>query len=502
MVVIGNKQRFAFELIPVTPTWGIRYAPEMAAWAGTAIWAHGMNLCSHVMPGSSEVREYFYVPLGPVVDWLVRVYPALAYQERAPIFPTTRHLHESAERWFDTRHPSNIAEDDWLDAREDWWSRHFLRAGADGALLPELALVRDDEELVLDWSPPRFHGDDAPSMRWAAGQCSLPWDEGRAVLEELAAMIAAWFRESSVADAYAWVRHESPLRHAEPDISEAIELFTGRPLVGLETLFGTDALDGLLRELSLDPLTRDPAASPHCQILRDLSPTVSQDVGLLLRELGNAATRERPDMLRSWRDARQLARDAARAGESPEEAGQLAASEIRTALSLDGRPIGEVQSTLAQLGLSYEHTTTKGKHDRMMVAVREDGAPVARTLQTLSTEKLWGRRFEACRALGHVLLDPIRAGAIGAASGPFAEATRRQRSGAFAAELLLPESAIASASGHVVDGAADEHAFQRLLEQHGVGARTAAYQLWNRGWLSSPEIRDELIEEYGSAVVG
>jgi hypothetical protein len=54
----------------------------------------------------------------------------------------------------------------------------------------------------------------------------------------------------------------------------------------------------------------------------------------------------------------------------------------------------------------------------------------------------------------------------------------------------------------VVDGAADEHVFPQLLEQYGVGARTAAYQLWNRGWLSNPEIRDELIEEYGSAVVG
>jgi Zn-dependent peptidase ImmA (M78 family) len=96
----------------------------------------------------------------------------------------------------------------------------------------------------------------------------------------------------------------------------------------------------------------------------------------------------------------------------------------------------------------------------------------------------------------------MRADAIGAASGPFAEATRVRRSGAFAAELLLPETAIAEASAHRLDGAAEDQTFQGLLASYGIGARTAAYQLWNRGWLSSPVVRDELVDQFGSVNPG
>lgn len=502
MLVIGNKNRFAFELVPVSPSWEIRYAPERAAWAGAAIWANGKNLCSHVVPGSSEIQDYFYIPLGPLVDWLVRTYPALEFQERAPMFATTSELHQSVDQWFDMRPPRDTSEDDWLDAREAWWSMHFVRAGADGALLPELALVRDDERLVLDWAPPRFFGDDAPSMRWPEGQSSVPWSEGREVLGELASTVAAWFRQSAAADAYSWAQYDSPLAQVEPNIASALEFFTGHSLSGLEAIFGAGELGRLLQELHLDESSNDPAASPHCQVLRDLSPTVSSDVGNVLAELGSAALRTNPDAIAKWEVARQIANDASRPAESPEEAGYLAAPEIRAALHLDGQPIGDVSALLDQLGLSYEHRAVFGGRDHMMVAARQDGAPVARTLRTLQTDKPWGQRFEACRALGHILLDPIRSGAMGAASGPFAAATRRRRSGAFAAELLLPESAIARASGHAVDGAAEPSVFESLLEKYGIGARTAAYQLWNRGWLSSPEVRDELIEQYGAATLG
>jgi hypothetical protein len=157
---------------------------------------------------------------------------------------------------------------------------------------------------------------------------------------------------------------------------------------------------------------------------------------------------------------------------------------------------------LAQFGLSYSHSGVESERDRMVVALRDGGSPVARTLGTARTETIWGKRFEACRALGHILLDPLRAGAIGAASGPFAEATRRRRSGAFAAELLLPEAAIKEASGGRLDGAAEDNVFEGLLRDYGIGARTAAFQLLNRGWLSSPMVRDELIDRFGSTHLG
>jgi len=133
-----------------------------------------------------------------------------------------------------------------------------------------------------------------------------------------------------------------------------------------------------------------------------------------------------------------------------------------------------------------------------MVLKSADGAAVAGTLRSLRTQTPWGQRFEAARAIGHVLLNPEREGALGAAEGPFAQATRRQRSGAFAAELLLPESALSAASGDVLDGATQGQRFESLMAQYGVGAMTAAFQLYNRGWLSSREVCDELIARYSS----
>ena len=68
-------------------------------------------------------------------------------------------------------------------------------------------------------------------------------------------------------------------------------------------------------------------------------------------------------------------------------------------------------------------------------------------------------------------------------------------SGAFAAELLLPESALVEASGGHLDGACEDQAFTRLIERYGVGATTAAWQLYNHT-LVSPQARGELIERY------
>src|SRR5207247_379830 len=151
----------------------------------------------------------------------------------------------------------------------------------------------------------------------------------------------------------------------------------------------------------------------------------------------------------------------------------------------DGEQIGNAEQVLAQLGVSYEHVDADGQHERMMVAFVEGGSSIAKTLLTPRTEKRWGKRFEACRALGHSLLDPVRAHAVGAATGPVAQEGRRRRSGAFAAEFLLPAQALERVSEGRLDGAATDIVFSRLLERYGVGAMTAAHHLWNRGWLSS-----------------
>jgi hypothetical protein len=490
--LIGNKSRLAFDLVPVAPFWETRYEPERAAWAGMALWAGGENLCEHIVPGTSEIRDRLYVPLAPLVNWLVRSFPAMEFEERAAVFPTTRQLHESAARWRSVPPPAGMDEDQWLDAREEWWARHFLAAGSEGSRLPNAAFVRDDEELVITWRPPRFAEPEPPRMAVPEGDVAVPWLVGRSVLEDLAALVADWLREGQAADAYAWGSSERPLSNLQTGLAESLTFFTGRTLEALRTLLGIDGVEAVVESVRLT----DPAASPQCQVLRDLSPSAGADVGAVLQQLGRSASREDVDAMGRWRSARAVVQDAVSPATTPTGAGQFAAIELRRTLGLDGQPIHDLTDVLHVCGLTHSHERVPGRLDRMMVALREDGSPSAVTLETVRTSRSWGQRFEAARALGHVLLDPIRAGAIGAASGPFAQATRRRRSGAFAAELLLPESALAAASGGRLDGATDDSTFQSLLDQFGIGARAAANQLWNRGWLSSPDLRDDLIERF------
>ena len=67
----------------------------------------------------------------------------------------------------------------------------------------------------------------------------------------------------------------------------------------------------------------------------------------------------------------------------------------------------------------------------------------------------------------------------------------------FAAELLLPEAALSRLSEGRRDGASEPAKFKQILVRYGVGAQTAAYQLHNRGWLSSKSVCNDLIGEFG-----
>jgi len=222
------------------------------------------------------------------------------------------------------------------------------------------------------------------------------------------------------------------------------------------------------------------------------------EIGDVVLETGKRARDQNHRATENWRRARMVTLDAARSATSPEDAGYLAAVELRRSLGLDGQPVQPLPTVLQQVGVRFSHLDIESRTDRMVMAFCEGGEVVASTLRTRRTMLPWGQRFEAARALGHAVLDPVRAGTIGAASSPFAQETRRRRSGAFAAEFLLPDSAIAAASGGEVDGAAVYSTFERLLEQYGVGARTAAYHLYNRDWLSAAEVRDDLIDQFAS----
>jgi hypothetical protein len=493
MPLIGNRYELAFELIPVAPTWETRYPPESAAWAGLAIWVDNKNLCSHVVPGTSDVRDYLYVPLGPLADWVVRAFPAIEYEERPPRFQPGDSPYWGLDAWATAAHPADMDEDAWIQEREEWWQRHFLAAGADGARVPNVAFVRADEKMVIEWRPPRLVTRPTLVMLYPEGRTVVPWRDGASTLKAFVSFVRSSIRGTDAECAFPWAEEEARL---EPPMEQALELLTGRRLSELRTLFEVDGDAELIEVLDLSSQD-DPAAAPQCQMLRDASPGISEDIAVALREVGGRALRDDVDARQSWERMRATSRDAARAASTREQAGQAAANAVRDKLGLDGQPIENLPDVLEASGLEWRHLEgVQGINDRMLVGVRQDGAPAAGTLDVPRLGEPWARSFEAARALGHVLLDPLRAGAIGATSGAFSQASRRRRSGAFAAELLLPQTALARESHYQLDGIAHGNRFPEMLEKYGVGANTAAHQALNRGWLSSEYVRDGLIEQY------
>lgn len=493
-MLIGNRNDLAIEVLPLEPSWERRYLPERTAWAQLAIWVSGTNLCKNHLEGSESIRERINVPLAPLADWLVRSWTFIEFEERPVCFPPRNSLRGTLRDWGDTAPAAGFTEDEWFDARELWWTRHFLSAGADGARLPNISLVRSGDRLVIEWGPAGFPGDHAPRFISENGQEVLEWPAGEEVLAELVTFVAKWLRGEELATLYPWVHLSDPLRERESRFDEKLHAYTGIDPRTLYEWTDTNTEADLRRWLGLPAHCEDPGGSVITQVLRDLPPDPSESLRSQVCRLDQETRRE----TNFADELRPMARDAAASDGNAESSGYLAARAVRDHLGLDGEPIDDVDEHLKDLGAEVIDSGVECLQERMLVGARQGLGAAVVINRTPRTETPWGRRFESARGLGHLLMDSYREDALGAASTTFAQPWAKRRSGAFAAELLLPSEALLKDAGYL-DSAAQKETFQRIMERYRVGARTAAFQLWNHGLLSSSQVRDELIDCFSEA---
>ena len=492
-MLIGDRDRLAFELHPLAPTWELRHLPERTGWAQLSIWVNGANLCRNVLDGLS-VREGVNVPLGPMADWLVRSWTFIHFEERPECFPPRASAFRTLRAWGDARPPGQTDEDEWFDARERWWTRHFLAAGADGAQLPNVSLLRGGDRLFVEWTTAEFAGSRAPRFLSESDHGFVRWDDGEEVLAEFVAYVAEWFRAEGLDNTFSWTNLRDPLREAEVDFRERLRAFTGIDAEVLRTWMESANDADFRRSLGIPEGSDDPGESVITQVLRDLPPTAPESVRQEVWRL-NERTRKVTDFADELRVA---ARDAAAAGAGPEESGQLAAQEVRDRLGLNGQPVRDMNDQMRELGVEVVRSGVECSQERMLTGSRRGAGAAAVINRTPRTATRWGGRFELARALGHLLVDSRRGDALGAASTTFAQPWARRCSGAFAAELLLPSEHLFDRFG-ALDSAANRDAFPSLLNEYGVGARTAAFHLWNQGLLSDPHVRDDLIDDFSNA---
>lgn len=492
-MLIGNRNSFAIGIEPLSPSWERRFPAEFTAWAQLSLWINGENICRNLLDGSNSVRDGVNVPLAPIADWLVRSWTFLEFEERPSRFPQLPSLRNTVRRWGDAAAPAGLSEDDWLDAREHWWSRHFLSAGADGAHLPNLSLVRGDDRLFIEWAPTEFAGTPAPRFLSTEGRQTVGWAEGEEILAQFVSYVARWLRDSELGDIFPWACQQDPLHEAILNFSEALQAYTGISADVLRGRTGSDSDAELCQNLGLQAEGPDPGGSVVTQVLRDLPPGISDSIWDQVWRLEG----ETRSVTQFSEELRSLVFDAVRPALDPETSGYLAAQGLRDSLGLNGHPIDDVEGQLRDFGVNLIESDVKCTQERMLVGSRRGRGAAAVINRSPRTSTPWGKRFEAVRALGHLLLDPYRQDSLGAASTDFAQPWARRRAGTFAAEFLMPSEELQE-NAHALDSYAEPEKFQRVLERYGVGAQTAAYHLWNRGFLSSPQVRDDLIDQFSN----
>lgn len=492
-MLIGNQNCFAIDIEPLSPSWERRYLPEYTAWARLSIWVNGENICLNLLEGSSSVRDGVNVPLAPIADWIMRSWSFLEFEERPSCFPLNHSLRDTVSRWGDAPPPSGLDEDDWLDARELWWSRHFLAAGAAGAHLPNVCLVRGDDRLFIEWAPAEFPGTPAPRFLSAHGHEIVAWAEGEIVLADFVSFVARWLRDSELGHVFPWAGQEDPLRESIPAFTETLQAYTGVPVHVLREQTRSDNDAELRENLGIQAEGRDPGGSVVTQVLRNLPPHISNSVWDQIWRLD----RETQSPTDFAEDLRSLALESMRTASKPETSGYLAAQGLRDHLGLDGRPIDDVDRQLRNFGVRLVDSDLECTQERMLAGSRRGIGAAAVINRSPRTSTPWGRRFESVRALGHLLMDPYRQDTLGAASTAFAQPWARRRAGAFAAEFLLPGEALRD-DAPALDSYAQPERFERMLNGYGVGATAAAFHLWNHGLLSSPQVRDDLIERFSN----
>lgn len=417
----GERGRFAVE-IDFEPDPGPTPHGELEAesFGAIALWVNGRNLTEH-----RTGQEHF-----PRVRWHLIGFLRWLRAHLAPLLneePLPRAIHEvaSGNAWFDAsaRPPlllTEAQEDAWFDARQDWWLRHGVRAGADGGLLPHLFLRRLDNDVELSWDNERF----PPPHRGvrfveAVGVERVPAELAFEVFRDVLVGCAKALGEAATAlipdapapDPWRWL--------LAPSVQQLV--LANRPLVHR------------LRHKTRVP--HAPWVARHCaetMALGALPPAVTEDTvrrllgALALNDGGpradDSALRRlcrpspaptRQPWLAGYEVARQLQRDATHRYEAGEDPGAwMRAHSVFTQGDAD---LGEAIDDACAWAPGHQPCVLRNRRGR------------------------YSPRFSLARALGHFLMDALPDAHYAHVSSPWEHWPAAARARAFAAMFLMPD---------------------------------------------------------------
>ena len=410
--------------------------PELSAtWASLRIRA-GDSIITRVLDARAKtVREFVYVPLYPLAEWL------------------------ATNWWFLTHEMENPAREGDLDFHR----RHALRTGREGYAYPDLEMVTLGSRTRLVWK--------RDVLRWTRVEFldqGETWVDSDVFRDACADLIDQVIRRLAAFDINATLLKDEwdSIQRADDDETQFCSASAG---LGWDPYDLSDVkrwwvlhlyerLGSLLGEAAPAFVENDPRS--WLSIVDDFEQA---------RRFNSLSL----ECLRSFRD------DAlASVGWSPDPwtAGYDCAQRLRRHLDLRGEPLPTMERVAAALDedvAAVERVTRK--HGGLgwpelvdAVVTRNEAELPAFAFRRRSDES---RRFHFCRALAEVLLSP--------GSDTFltrAHSERQQRNRAFAAEFLAPAEGLRS---RVSGSVADSDDIDELATEFGVSSLVIEHQLRN-----------------------
>lgn len=429
-----------------------------STWGDLRIRVNGRLLTRFERGGETFDAVRWYV--GPLARWL-RDNLLPVFHESLP--PRLIDDVESAAAWFAasdrTPNLTEKEEEAWFEDRRDWWGRHAIRAGADGAVLPNLLLRRVGPYLECSWDNVRF-----PAPRKdlflldREGVEFVPVEEAARGVRLFLDRVLRSEASSSDTD---WIRWAIP-HHVREGLGEDV---------------------GLIRRQCAHPdypfLDRPDA---KLQVLAAVPPGVSEST---IRKIADLIS-DQPGA-RTGSALQDLREPSALTVVEPWDQGYRVALSTRRRLRLGDGPIGDLPALLRErLGLR----TCRLDIEPHVEGLRSWRAGGPMLIATNLHARLGRGSFAVAREFAHLVLDQDVDAAIGGVSSAWESWALSARAKAFAAMLLMPETALRD-RGDLA--ALDPAGLSALSSEFGITPRTAAWHLKNLQFISETK-RVELLE--------
>ena len=425
------KLRFEFDWVDAQGVSG----PELSAtWASLRILVGDSAVTRVLDSRAMTVREFVYVPLYPLAEWLVANWWFLSYEIATPA----------------------------RESDPDFHRRHALSANRDGYAFPNLVVVPSGARTHLVWTQGRSAWTGVEFL--SRGDIWIDSGDFRETCSDLVDRVIRRLEALEVGDTFLQAEWNA-IRDADEEESDYCKTAAG---LGWDP-YALDDTGRLWIPLIADNLG---------DLLGEALPALNAKSPTTCFTITNAIERaKRNDLpLEKLRLMRDETPPDTGMGRSPWSAGYALARQLRQNLELGDDPIPTMNGLAEAIGEDVALLRKATRPSGCLVETPMVDGVVTRNANenpafAFRRHGEAGRRFHLCRALAEVWMSP---GSDALLTRAYSESQQRNR--AFAAEFLAPSSGLRSrVSGSVVD----EEDLDGLAVEYGVSSQVVEHQIAN-----------------------